>query len=81
VVVPGVDVAPGGVGLPDLDERVADRPSVRVDNSPAQDDALAQGLAGVLPGEVGVLRPDGYPAEGGPGCAVEPVLGQPDRLA
>ena len=58
VLVDGVDVAAGGVALPDLDQRVGHGPSVLVEHAALDDDALAQRLAGVLRGEVGLLRLD-----------------------
>ena len=52
-----VDVAAGGVGLPDLDQRVRHRPAVLVEHAAGDDDALAERLAGMLAGQVGVARP------------------------
>ena len=49
-----VRVPAGGVGLPDLDELAAHRAPVTVEHAPGHPDPLAQRLAGVLPGEVGV---------------------------
>jgi hypothetical protein len=45
VLVDLVHVAPGGIGLPDLDQRVAQRPAGLVEDAPRDDDALAQRLA------------------------------------
>ena len=57
-----VAVAAGGVGLPDLDQRVADgRPSAS-STRPRDDDALAQRLALVLAREVVVELADGVVA-------------------
>jgi hypothetical protein len=50
-----VRIAASRIRLPDLDERVGQRPPVLVHHASGQDDALADGLAGVLPREV-VLR-------------------------
>ena len=61
-----VDVAAGGVGLPDLDQRVRHRPAVAVEHAAGDDDALAQRLAVVLAGEVGVGRGDGPSPYTGP---------------
>ena len=56
VLVAVVAVATGGVGLPDLDELVAHRAPVAVEDPARDHDALAQRLADVLAGEVGVER-------------------------
>ena len=50
-----MDVAAGGVRLPDLDQRVRDRPAVLVDDAADDDDALAERLAGMLAREVAVV--------------------------
>ena len=47
-----VPVAAGGVRLPDLDERAADRPAVLVEHAAGDDDPLAERLAVVLPRQV-----------------------------
>src|SRR5262245_64330282 len=44
-VVGRMGVTPGGVGLPDLDQRAEDRPSLAVENPAGHDDALAQRLS------------------------------------
>ena len=54
MLVDVVHVAAAGVGLPDFDQRVGHRPPVLVDHVAVHDDALAQRLARVLLGEVGV---------------------------
>ena len=46
-----VNVASRGVGLPDLDQAVPDRPAVAVEHA-RDDDALPQRLALVLAGQV-----------------------------
>ena len=51
-----VRVAAGRVALPDLDERVAHGPAVRLEHAAVDDDALAERLARVLAREVGVER-------------------------
>ena len=56
VLVALVDVAAGGVGLPDLDELVAHRPAVAVEHATGHDHPLAHRLAGVLDGQVGLER-------------------------
>ena len=56
VVVDGVDVSPRRVRLPDLDQRVPHRPAVGVGDPTGDDDPLAQRLAGMLTGQVCVLR-------------------------
>ena len=54
VLVALVEVAAGGVRLPDLDQRVAAPAGRPSSTRPRDDDALAQRLAVVLAGEVGV---------------------------
>ena len=56
VQVAVVAVAPGGVGLPDLDELPAHRPPGRVQDPAGDDDALPQRLPGGVLREVGVER-------------------------
>ena len=64
MLVAVVAVAAGGVRLPDLDERVADRPPVAiVEHAAGDDDALAERLAAVLPREVVVELGDVVVAE------------------
>ena len=53
-----VDVATAGVGLPDLDELVAHRPAVAVEHPAGDDHPLADRLAAVLDGQVGLERVD-----------------------
>ncbi len=53
-----VAVAARSVRLPDLDEAVADGPSVLIEQSPADDDPLPGGSAAVLRREVVVVLPD-----------------------
>src|ERR1700730_5337448 len=57
MVVDGIQVASCRVGLPDFDERVADRFSVAVQHAPRDDDPLAKGLALMLSCEVCILSP------------------------
>ena len=52
VLVDAVEVAPGGVGLPELDQRVGGGPAVFVQDPAGDDDALAGGTGRVLPGQV-----------------------------
>ncbi len=54
MLVDPVRVAPGRIGLPDLDQRLRHRPSILVEHAPFDDDALAERLAGVLPRQVAV---------------------------
>lgn len=58
-------VAAGRVGLPDLHELPAHRASLAVEDPTRDGDALADGLPGVLPGEVVVDRGEIAFAEGG----------------
>src|SRR5581483_12501765 len=58
VAVDGVDVAAGGIGLPDLDQRIGEGVPVLVYDRAVDDDALAERLAGVLAGQVGIRRAD-----------------------
>jgi hypothetical protein len=57
VAVQVVGVASGGVGLPDLDQAVADRAAVAVEYATRDDDPLPQRLARVLAGQVVVQLP------------------------
>ena len=54
VLIDLVAVASRRIRLPDLDQRLRHRASIVVEDPSLDDDALAKGLAGVLPGEVGV---------------------------
>ena len=58
-----VAVAPAGVRLPHLDERVRDRAAVLVENPAGDDDPLAHRLARELPGQVAVEIADRILAE------------------
>ncbi len=80
MVVDRIHVAPRRVGLPDLDESVADRLSVAVEDASSDDDPLAKGLASVLPCEVGVLRPYRYASKDRSRCFVKPLVRQSHRL-
>ena len=53
-----VDVATGRVGLPDLDQLAAYRPTVAVEHPAGDDHPLADRLAAVLDGQVGLERAD-----------------------
>src|ERR1019366_4626224 len=52
MLVPLVDVTPGGVRLPHLDELIAHRSAIAVEHSPGHHDPFAQRLARVLNREV-----------------------------
>ena len=52
-----VDVAAGGVGLPDLYQAVSDGTAVAIRDASRDDDALAQRLAFVLAGQIVVQLP------------------------
>ena len=80
VLVDLVEVAAGGVGLPDLEQRVPHRPAVVVEDASRDDDPLAERLAGMPGREVGVARGDGVLAEDGCGEPVE-LLGQRQQRA
>src|SRR5262249_463469 len=56
-------VAPGRVRLPDLDQGAGDGPAVAVEHPAGHDDPLADGLALVLGGQVGVGGDDPLPAQ------------------
>src|SRR5207302_10563835 len=58
MLVLNMPIPPGGVGLPNLAERVGAGPPVTVEHASAYDDALAQWLTCVLPGWVVILPPD-----------------------
>ena len=80
VIVPRVDIATGGVRLPDLDQGAAHRPSVGVGDPAAQDYPLAQRLTRMLPRQVGIFRANGNPAKRRSTCVVEPLVGQAHGL-
>ena len=61
--VPAVAVAPGGVRLPDLHQRVADRAAVGVEQPPGDGDPLADRHLVVLAREVVLDRPRAQVAE------------------
>ena len=63
VLIDRVGVAAGGVGLPDFDERVGKRLSVFIDDAAGNDDAFAEGLGGVLLGEIEGFSVDEVVAE------------------
>jgi hypothetical protein len=52
-----VSVASGGVGLPDLDQAVPDRPAIAIEHASRNDDPLSQRLAGMLAGQIVVKLP------------------------
>ena len=56
VLVDPMAIATGRVGLPDLDQRVANGAAVAPEHATADDDALAQGLARVLRRQIAVAR-------------------------
>jgi hypothetical protein len=67
VLVDLVEVATGGVGLPDLHQRVPHRTAVVVEHAPGDDDSLAERLAGVPGREIRIAGSDGVLAEDGCG--------------
>ena len=81
VVIDGVAVAAGRVCLPDLDQLVPDRPSRRVGNPAAYDDALAYGLAFPAAGQVAVRSRTLLSPNRGPRRSVSPSgIGSRGRL-
>ena len=80
VLVAVVEVAAGGVRLPDLDQRRADRPAVAVGDPAGDDDPLAERLALVLAGEVVVELADGVVAVDRPGQLRQRPREQQQRL-
>jgi hypothetical protein len=75
VAIQVVGVAPGGVGLPDLDQTVANRVAVAVEHSPRDDDPLPQRLIRMLAGQVVIQLSNRVAPEGGP-VVSERVLGR-----
>jgi hypothetical protein len=73
-------VAPGGVALPDLDQRVRHRTRVLVEHLSGDYDALAQRFAFVLAREVAVFRTHRVVAEQRPGDFRQRVRQQDQRL-
>jgi hypothetical protein len=70
-----VDVAAASVGLPDLDQTVANRVTVAVEHSPRDDDPLPQRLIRMLAGQVVIQLSNRVAPEGGP-VVSERVLGR-----
>jgi hypothetical protein len=62
VLVADMDVAAAGIGLPDLDQRVRHAAAVLVAHMAMHDDALADRLAFVLGGEIGIAFAHGLVA-------------------
>src|SRR5437773_1553947 len=81
MIIRGVCVPACRVRLPHLDQRVPDRGAVLVHHAARQDDPLPQWLSLVLACQVGIVRAHRDPPKGGPGTAVEPLLGKPHRRA
>ena len=79
MIVDRVDVTPSRVGLPDLDQRVADRPAVGIQHPPVDHDPLAQRLAPMLPGQIGVSGSDWNAPEDRARRTMKPLVGQPHR--
>ena len=71
-----VGVAPGGVGLPELDQGVRHRPAVAVEHPPGNDDPLPDRLGSTVRGEVGIAREQSLGAEHRPGQLAEAVREQ-----
>ena len=78
MLVDRVVITPGGVALPQFDQRPRHRPSVLVEHMPGHDDALAERLALVLPGQIGHVRPGPDIGEIRPGHLGQRML-EPDR--
>ena len=58
-----VDVAAGGIGLPDLDQRMRHRPAVLVADPARDDDPLAERRGIMLAGQVGIVVAHAFMAE------------------
>jgi hypothetical protein len=63
VVVTLVRITARGIGLPDLHQRIGDRLAVGVEDAPADDDAFADRVRGVLLGQVEIVGADQVAAE------------------
>ena len=59
MLIPLVDVAPAGVGLPDLHQLARHRAARFVHNASCHDDALPDRLARITGRQVGIKRVDG----------------------
>jgi hypothetical protein len=81
MIVPRVNVSPGGVGLPHLHERVTHGASITIDDAAAYDDPFAQWLAVVLVRQVGVLRDHRNTPKHWAGELVKPFRREPDELS
>src|SRR4029077_10293015 len=58
VLIALVEIASRGIGLPNLNQRIANRPAILIEYSPADYNSLAEGLASALPRQVESLRLD-----------------------
>jgi hypothetical protein len=56
-------IAAGGIGLPEFDQGVGDGTAIAIEQAAGDDDALTEGLTGMLGGQVAVPRLDGTMAE------------------
>jgi hypothetical protein len=66
VLIHPMRIPTGGVRLPDLDQRVRDRPPAVVEHASLHDDALAERLADVLARQIAVACFDAAVRIGGP---------------
>src|SRR5450759_928068 len=81
MVVDRIQIAPRRVGLPDLDESVADGLPIAVKDAPSDDDPFAKRVAPMLAREVCILRPYRNAPKHRSGCPVKPLVRQSHRLA
>src|SRR5438045_3715741 len=58
MLIARMNIAASGVGLPEFDQGVWDRPTVFIEYAARHDDPFAHGLALVLAGEVGISGQD-----------------------
>ena len=62
MLVANMDIASTGIGLPEFDQRVGHAASVFIEHMAMDDDALADRLAFVLGGEIGIAGAHGLVA-------------------
>ena len=60
MLIDHVHIAPGSIGLPDLDQRIRHRLAVLIEHAAVHNDALAQRLALMLLGQIGIARLHGF---------------------
>src|SRR5689334_19507812 len=81
MLVLDMQVPSRGICLPDLDERVRNRPSIAVENAPRHNDSLTQRFSRMLPGQVVIVSPNALVAIDRPGDLRQRVRQKDQRFA